>query len=143
VTKNVNIFAFGPVDADLAERVLWGLEDAAADKRPAKVWICSHGGDVGAALALHDALLRHHVTAIATGSCMSAGLIAFLGGWVRVATPGTIFFNHEVESLVEGQDIPVDVDAGVPVLARLRELPQGIFGVEVALREKLIGAVLE
>ena len=122
----------GLIDQHMANFILDGLDEDQA----AEVWICSRGGDVGAALAIHDAFRRHgNVTAIATGECQSAALLAFLGAKRRMATPNTIFLNHAIE----GELAEVFPEAmSLPAVEAMKRYDAGIFTSEEALERGVI-----
>ena len=127
----------GLIDEHKADFIL----DALDEDQETEVWICSRGGEVGAALAIHDAFRRHgNVTAIATGECQSAALLAFLGAKHRMATPNTIFLNHAVVG--EGGEQWPEACA-IPAIDEMRRWACGSFGAEEALKRAVIEAILE
>ena len=122
----------GLIDEHKADFIL----DALDEDQETEVWICSRGGEVGAALAIHDAFRRHgNVTAIATGECQSAALLAFLGAKRRMATPNTIFLNHAIE----GELAEVFPEAmSLPAVEAMKRYDAGIFTSEEALERGVI-----
>ena len=112
------LYLFGEItDAGAAETVR-RIEEIRQRSGRLRMWICSLGGDLGGALAIHDALQRYPGSeAIATGNCQSAALVAFLGAERRFCTPNTIFLNHDIvgaygEIWPSGMHLPVVVELG-------------------------------
>lgn len=137
--EQMELVVFGEINAEKVLAVQSGFAIAAGHKRSVRLWICSVGGDVGPALALHDLLARRpEVAVIATGECQSAALIAFLGASRRLATPNVIFLNHEITGVVgfpEGLKLPA--------IARLRGCPMGFFDSEEALEAGIVQEIYQ
>ena len=132
---------FEEITPGLALRVMDALNAADDEGAAVTVWICSRGGDVAAALAMHDAFRRRRgLVAVATGECQSAALLAFLGARQRLATPNTIFMNHRISG-VEGECFPED--CRIPAAELAGTYGTGLFGAEEALRRKLIERIDE
>ena len=137
---SVNLYLFGEITDARAGSMVADIDGLMNDENAAyrhlRLWICSPGGDLGGALAIHDCLKRHpDLEAIATGNCQSAALVAFLGARTRWATPNTIFHNHEVVNEL-GQFLPQGFS--LPALDLLKELPKGSFGPNEARACRLI-----
>lgn len=125
-----DVYLFGEITDQRAEGILWEMADAVKRGKRVRLWICSLGGDLGGALAIHDALQRTPgAEAIATGHCLSAALIVLLGAERRWCTPNTVFLNHAISG-DDGQIWPVHV--GLPILARLGAIRAGSFGPDLA-----------
>lgn len=130
------VYLFGEITDERAGWVVGQLACAQANGRRVRLWICSLGGDLGAALAIHDALQRFPgLEAIATGNCQSAALVAFLGAETRWATPNTIFHNHAITGTC-GEQFPPGVE--MPALKALQQFPFGTFGADLAREYGLI-----
>ncbi len=56
--------------------------------------LCSYGGDIYAARAIVDYLLRRPKPVLVTGACFSAAIAIAVAGEVCYATPGTKFMVH-------------------------------------------------
>jgi hypothetical protein len=135
--RQVEIYLFGEITDDRAGNIVMDIDEARKAGRPVRLWICSLGGDLGGALAIHDALKRAAGSeAIATGNCQSAALVAFLGAERRWCTPNTIFLNHDVRGAL-GEHLPSHLE--LPALALLKELPQASFEPE---RARQLGIVM-
>lgn len=135
------LFLFGEITDDRAGMLVMEIERARKAGQRVRVWVSSLGGDLGGALALHDALQRSPgAEAIATGHCLSAALIVFLGAETRWCTPNTIFLNHAITG-GDGQIWPLEV--GLPILERLGAIRAGSFGPELARDMGLVATFAE
>ncbi len=78
----------------------------ASKAKTIKVNIHSLGGDVDAALAIHDVLKTHSAKIITsiTGMCASAGTIIFSCGDERIMSDNALFLIHKCSSLVWGNE---------------------------------------
>ncbi|HEV1286551.1 MAG TPA: ATP-dependent Clp protease proteolytic subunit [Bryobacteraceae bacterium] len=137
VTKDV--FLFGQITDIGASEIVQAIEQMRHQGKKLRLWICSVGGDLGGALAIHDALTRDpQAEAIATGNCQSAALLVLLGAAKRWATGNTIFFNHAVRGAL-GEFMPQEFT--LPALEILEKLPKGMFGPDVAEKCGLLTAL--
>lgn len=136
-----DIYLFGEITDGRAEFIVEQIDRSRMRGDRVRFWICSLGGDLGGALAIHDALQRAKGSeAIATGNCQSAALVAFLGAETRWATPNTIFMNHDVTADL-GHHLPDDL--GLPALEWLKGLPKGTFGPAQARELGIIATFAE
>lgn len=130
------VFLFGELTDEKAAEIVRRIGRSMVQGDGLRLWICSVGGDVGGGLAIYDALGGHpDAEAIATGTCQSAALLAFLGAERRWCTPNTIFYNHSVRSDL-GQFLPAEFS--LAALTRLEALPQGTFGPDEARKCGLV-----
>ena len=133
------VYLFGEITDQRAAEIVQQIEEIRQRAGALRLWICSLGGAFGGALAIHDALRRFlGSTAIATGDCQSAALVAFLGAEHRFSTPNTIFYNHDVVGYL-GERFPGDLR--LPLIAELTEIPKGWFGRDVAIQCGLLETV--
>lgn len=93
------ISMFGPIDEEMAERVisqLWELD--AENDEPICIHLNTEGGSLSDAFAIYDIMktIAAPVVIMTMGSCMSAGLLILCGADLRIATPNTVFFYHEM-----------------------------------------------
>lgn len=124
------IFLFGEISDNRAGWIVDQIDHARRAGSRLRVWICSLGGDLGGALAIHDALRRlPDSEAVATGNCQSAALVAFLGAHHRFCTPNTIFLNHDIEGRF-GEVWPIGLK--LPVLDELGKIRRATFGPDLA-----------
>ena len=102
------------VMASLVIRSLLKMSDISKD--PIEIYLSSFGGEIYAGLSIYDAIRACPCDVIiyANGKIMSAGLLIFLAGDVRLASPHTTFMAHSVSFGSEGKlkDIEVDVTEG-------------------------------
>lgn len=75
-----------------------------------KLIIDSPGGEVVAALLLHDilSLLTAPVTCIVNGECSSSGVVILQGAPKRVATKSSFFYLHPISISFEKEPIVLD-----------------------------------
>ena len=142
--ERMEALVFGEINAERVLQVQSALAIAAGHKRPVRVWICSMGGDVGAALALYDLFRRRpDVEVIATGECQSAALIAFLGAHQRRATPNVIFLNHAItgDAGMAAMEFPAGLK--MPAIEVLKTCPQGFFDVSDALETEVVHGIFQ
>ena len=133
------LYLFGEITDEKAGEIVRALARTQAQERRVRLWICSLGGDLGGALANHDALRRcPRSEADATGNCQSAALVAFLGAETRWATPNTIFHNH---AIVGTKDESLALNCPLDALEQLQELPVGSFTPDEARQGGLIAWV--
>lgn len=71
--------------------------DSIGNEEPIILYINTFGGCVYNAFSLYDTLrsVEAPIVTIATGRCMSAGLLLLQAGDIRLATPNTRFLYHE------------------------------------------------
>lgn len=85
-------------------KVLGHLCDQNED--PITIYLNTPGGSVVDGLAVYDLLKKYNkhttINIIATGACMSMGLIILQAGAKRLATPHTTFLMHEVQGMNVG-----------------------------------------
>jgi ATP-dependent protease ClpP protease subunit len=137
------ILVFGTIEEDVARDFLMELNQCRADGFIPLVKICSGGGDLTAAMAMHDALADEdwpNTGVIATGRCMSSALAVLLGVPLvhRRATANTVFMSHAVQN-VDSRDLPDDL----PVMKEMAEIPCEVFGPTRAIAIKLIAGMME
>jgi ATP-dependent protease ClpP protease subunit len=135
------ILVFGTIEEDVARDFLIELRECRSDGFIPLVKICSGGGDLTAAMAMHDALADEdwpNTGVIATGRCMSSALAVLLGVPLghRRATPNTVFMNHAVAN-VDSANLPEDI----PVMEEMAALPLEVFGTKRAIEIKLIAGL--
>lgn len=65
---------------------------------PITMYINTLGGDVISALAIYDMLrvVQSPICTIVNGACFSAGLLILSAGDLRLATPSSLFYYHQV-----------------------------------------------
>jgi ATP-dependent Clp protease protease subunit len=99
------ILIAGEIDEGLSNSVISQLFalDEADKETPITIYINTHGGEVGQALAMYDIMrsIGPQIITIAMGNCMSAGLLLLQAGDVRVSMPNARLMYHEPIS--EGQ----------------------------------------
>lgn len=102
------------VMASLVIRALLKMSDISNE--PIEIYLSSFGGEMYAGLSIYDAIRACPCDIIiyANGKIMSAGLLVFLSGDIRIASPHTTFMAHSVSFGSEGKlkDIEVDVTEG-------------------------------
>lgn len=81
---------YGDVDEDMYKVCVEFLSNGV----PKNVLLHTQGGDFYIGLSIYDLLKKHSPTIIATGACMSAGVLIFCAGEKRLATPSTQFMIH-------------------------------------------------
>lgn len=91
---------FGPIDEDRSERLiaqLWEL-DAEDSENAIFLHLNTEGGSLSEAFAIYDVMktIKSPIAIMTFGGCMSAGLLVLAGGDLRIATPNTVFFYHEM-----------------------------------------------
>lgn len=100
--------------ASLVIRALLKMSDIS--KEPIEIYLSSFGGEMYAGLSIYDAIRACpcDVVIYASGKIMSAGLMIFLAGDIRIAAAHTTFMAHSVSFGSEGKlkDIEVDVSEG-------------------------------
>lgn len=139
--KVEELYLFGEITDERTYFIVTDIDRARIARKSVRLWICSLGGDLGGAMAIHDALRRTPGSeAIATGNCQSAALVAFLGAERRYATPNTIFHNHEIVG-EGGEKLPVELESSA--IFELRKYPQGSFGPKTASEFGLVLTVKE
>ena len=81
--------------------------------RPIELYVCSEGGDIDAAMALHDVTrtIRAPVHTIALGYCMSAAPLLVACGDARYASPNCSFMTHAASLELGGHIDNVDATA--------------------------------
>ena len=87
-----------------------------------KLIIDSPGGEVVAALLLHDILLllTAPVTCIVNGECSSSGVVILQGAQKRVATKRSFFYLHPISISFEKEPIVIDEKAEEKFKDKLR-----------------------
>ena len=102
------VFLQGAIEMDTVAILIRGMyvmADMSQDK-PIELYICSEGGDIEAALALHDVTrtVRAPVHTVALGHCMSAAplLVACGEPGHRYASPNCVFMTHAATLGLEG-----------------------------------------
>lgn len=125
--ETTDVYLFGEITDAEACKTVQMIDHIRLYGDKMRLWICSMGGDVGGALAIHDALKRFPGSeAIATGNCQSAALLVLLGAELRWATPNTIFFNHAIQAL-DRPDIEFPIGICLPAITQLAKFPLGYF----------------
>jgi len=75
-------------------------------KKPITVYLNTPGGAIVDGLAMFDLIRRanqtHEVNVVATGACMSMGVIVLQAGAKRAATPNAYFLLHELHTVQSG-----------------------------------------
>jgi len=136
-----DIYLFGEITDAEACKMVQMVDRIRLYGDKVRLWICSMGGDVGGALAIHDALKRFPGSeAIATGNCQSAALLVLLGAERRWATPNTIFFNHGILA-PDRPDVEFPVEMGFPAVKQLCRSPLGYFDSQQAIEYGLVGGL--
>jgi len=98
IQMKIPLFLIGDIDAKNAAFVLRGL----ASGKESLLILCSNGGELGFASAIHDEIRNHPEVAVrASGMCHSAAVFVLMAAEKRVATPNTSFQVHKC--VVEGQ----------------------------------------
>lgn len=94
------------------DKILW-LESI--NNEPIILSVNTVGGDVPAAFALYDCIRRVQckVVVVTTGFCGSAGLLILASGDVRIASPLTRFFYHELIQIREGEINSLEANNGI------------------------------
>ena len=160
------VFLPGPIDSDavlILTRLLTYL--AGRSRAPIHLRLNTPGGTVTDGLALYD-LLRScpaPIHAIATGGCMSMGVIVLQAAKVRQATANTTFMLHEVAtlnfggSLSEGSNVQRESERLQRVLDTILQKRSGLtkkeaskwmraqpryFTAEQALKGRLIDTII-
>lgn len=93
------ISCFGEVSEQMLGEVGQLILQAGVQKEDLTVVISTYGGELYPALGIYD-LLRHHVnqgfnvTTIATGACMSAGMVLLQAGSRRAMTSNAFLMTH-------------------------------------------------
>lgn len=93
------ISCFGEVCEQMLAEVGSLTLQAGVNKEDITVIISTYGGELYPALGIYD-LLRHHakqgykVTTIATGACMSAGMVMLQAGTTRAMTANAFLMTH-------------------------------------------------
>lgn len=141
-TDRREILVFGTIEEDSARDFLMELRECRIDGLIPIVRICSGGGDLTAAMAMHDAILDEdwpNSGVIATGRCMSSALAVLLAVPLshRRATPNTVFMSHPVAN-VDSANLPDDL----PVMKEIAALPCEVFGPTRAIAIKLIAGLV-
>lgn len=81
---------------------------------PIEIYLSTYGGDAYAGFAIYDAIRACpcDVSIFVSGKVMSAGVIIFLAGDIRVASPNARFMIHGVSSETGGKvkDMAVDIN---------------------------------
>lgn len=100
----------------------WLLFLNSQSNKEIKLIIDSPGGEVVAALLLHDALLLSTapITCIVNGECSSSGIIILQGAKKRVATKHSFFYLHPISVGLEKERIVIDEKAGEKFKRMLR-----------------------
>jgi len=90
----------GQIDDNVVNSVISQMLELQADdpEAPIRVFVNTVGGDASGGFALYDWMrcLTTPVIGITYGLCSSAGLPILMGADLRLATPRTRFFYHEV-----------------------------------------------
>lgn len=90
----------GEVNEEMLGVLAQQLITAGTNKEEVTIVLSTYGGEVYPALAMYD-LIRHHphkTTVIATGACMSAGMIILQAGDVRAMTKNAHLMTHYGET---------------------------------------------
>jgi ATP-dependent Clp protease protease subunit len=102
------------VMASLVIRAVVKMSDISHE--PIEIYLSSFGGDLYSGMSIYDTLRECPCDIIihANGKIMSAGLLIFLAGDIRVAAPHTTFMVHSVSFGSDGKlkDLEIDVAEG-------------------------------
>lgn len=97
---NRAVLIAGEIDEEIANSVIAQMQQLQVDspEEPIKVYVNTLGGDAASAFALYDWMrcLSTPIIGITYGRCSSAGLPILMGADLRLSTPRTRFFYHEV-----------------------------------------------
>lgn len=99
--------------------------------KPITVLMDTYGGDINSGFAIYDLVHRMNrrvrVDIMATGACMSMGVVILQAGRQRLATPHTNFMLHQLRGMNEGE------------LGELRDRHKHMERLQHTLDEILIG----
>lgn len=88
------------------------LKMAELNHEPIEIYLSTYGGDAYAGFAIYDAIRACpcDVSIFVSGKVMSAGVIVFLAGDIRIASVNTRFMIHGVSSETGGKVKDMSVD---------------------------------
>lgn len=89
---------FGEIDLEKVEPIIeWVLQSQFENESDITLVICSEGGDISAAFALIDVMIRSKipVKTVGLGEIASAGLMIFMAGHERIITQNTMILSHQ------------------------------------------------
>ncbi len=100
-------FLQGPINEQAASFSLHTLNYMASlSNEPIKMYLCTYGGDINQGMLIYDLVTRLNETVpvdiIATGTCMSMGVVLLQSGRKRLATKHTHFMLHQLRGTNEG-----------------------------------------
>ena len=127
------LYIFGDITPAVAGQAIKELDDFGHSE----IAISSIGGDVGAGLALFDAIRRHKAKTIAYGSVMSIAFLVFQAGIERLAMPSSLFYVHNVAPVISGVT-PTSVKSATWVDIVLKRLVTGRSGMEESAYDQLV-----
>jgi len=142
-----HVYLWGPITEETARRCAWWLhwaeEHSYAD--PLYLWICSPGGDLYQALALHDIVdgLKRDVCTVAVGWTASGGVLVLQAGSTRYAMPGTWLMIHEVQVGLPAELRASDLADEATLVERLNELVLDIYAKRASVKRRTLRRLYE
>jgi|GEM_PF-3311228 ATP-dependent Clp protease protease subunit len=114
--KERHIYIEGSLETEMVFKIktlMIDLANGENGRKPVHVFICSHGGVLDVALAVHDLLAgaSFPVYTYCAGGCCSGAVIVFLAGVKRFMYPNSYLMFHETTYSNYGQDIFQERDA--------------------------------
>lgn len=103
--KSIPFILEGEIRTRMVEALAIQLVRCKVSKSPLVIGLCTEGGSAVAGFALYN-LIRHYqqffpIDVVATGKCMSAGVIVLQAGRRRLAVTDTQFMVHGIQSLFD------------------------------------------
>lgn len=102
----VSFDIFGDIDHGILPGFKTALSEAYNADDHLRITLCSDGGEVPPALAIHDAIKAYNdVRVFSFGLCASAAVLIQQGAAVRTCSPNCHFLVHPVTATTDAPDI--------------------------------------
>ncbi len=102
------IYFFNGIDSESVGKFFSNFQEADNDNNEIYIYMCSQGGWVEGAMAMHDIIKTsfNKVTIIGCGTIASAAILPFSAGDTRLVLPSTNMFFHSIRGSLSETPLP-------------------------------------